>query len=155
MKKFLLSLLRTPVALISYLVIIKDLFTGLAFLLTTPWSLGTQGDMLYVTQPEWVSRGWGLFMVAFSGALLYGMIARARRVVMIGSIALFMLYCYPAILYLIQTHLFVHLPYIIVTTLIYAYLYLAASLDRLWNYFPDLDREWFELSGELDTHDIP
>lgn len=134
--KFVERTLSTRISPLAYLVAALGIVRGLAYTVFQ-CSEGVTNSILFKVGPIIPLGVWGLIVLASSLILMYGMIAKSKRSVMIGSMGMFLTWVLTALTYLINGYIPFLLPTAVLFVFIHGYFFLAASLDRLWDYTPE------------------
>lgn len=135
---FVQRTLTTRVTPLAYLFVLYDFFYGLGLALTT----GTKGagaEVLANIEPLITSEVWGLGLLACCVVVFSGMLTKVPEIVELGAFLGFALWVMATIAYCASGYIWIHAPMALIQTLIFGYLFLAASLDRLWDWTPDYD----------------
>lgn len=132
--------LDTRVTPLAYVFALTGMVWGFAFTFL-PGFPGVSSTVLYQYNALFGVSLWGIFMLGSSISLLYGLFTKKARVVMLSAFLLFLCWTSGAVVYGMAGEWAVRFPLAIINILCYGYYYLAASLDRLWDYSPqDKDR---------------
>lgn len=128
--------LDSRVTPLAYMYAIKTVVTGVSFSLLSGFSEGVQNSILY-KEGALVGVGlWGILMLVGGLGALIGMLSKVSIAVKASALLLFMTWAFAAIEYGLGGYWDWLFPLAVIELLSCGYLYLAASLGRLWDYTP-------------------
>jgi len=135
--RFIRRTLTTRVTPLAYLVAIESMVYGFAFAIAPHFS-GADKTILFKTQGFAGTPVWG-FIILVGGLLtLVGMLLKNKSIIGLGSGAAFMSFFFAAMIYF-QGDLWFQLSIMVIHILMYGYIYLASSMDQLWDFTPNRD----------------
>lgn len=126
--------LRTPVTPLAYLIVANSLLFGVGTIMFD----SSESVRMTVIQKVGIWDGfpvWGWLMVLSSVLLFVGMIDRSVIKTKIGAVLGFFGWTFVFVVYLEFQYLF-QMGLSLMSSLAYGYFFLAASLNRLWDYTP-------------------
>ena len=130
--------LRTPVTPLAYLIIANSLFFGVGTIMFD----SSESVRMTVIQKVGIWEGfpvWGWLMVISSVLLFVGMIDKSVIRTKTGAVLGFFGWMFVFVVYLEFQYWF-QMGLSLMSTMAYAYLFLAVNVGRLWDYTPADDR---------------
>jgi len=127
--------LDTRVTPLAYVFSLTGIIWGTAFTFLSS-DAGVTSTMLYQSGAIVGISLWGISVLVASLLLLYGLLQRSAKLVMLAAFILFFAWSAGAVSYAMAGEWILRFPLAIVNILCYGYYYLAASLNRLWDYTP-------------------
>lgn len=128
--------LDTRVTPLAYLYGIKSVSTGVAYAILSEHSTGVQNTVLYKEGAVVGVSIWGFLILAGGIGLLAGLVSKKPWLVQISAMPMFMAWVFAAIEYGMGGYWLFLFPLAVIELLSCGYLYLSASLGRLWDYTP-------------------
>jgi hypothetical protein len=138
--EFIDRTLDTRVTPLAYVFALTGIVWGFAFTFLSS-DAGVTSTVLFQAGALVGVSLWGISVLVSSLLLLYGLATKSVKIVTFAAFILFIAWSAGAISYGMTGEWILRFPLAIVNILCYGYYYLAASLDRLWDYSPVKDEK--------------
>lgn len=133
MINFIQRTLSTRVTPLAYIYGLQGLVYGASFAFFSQ-APGVQNTILFKNGALVGIIIWGSIALISSSVLILGLISRNKFFTQLGSLGMFMCWVFAAITYANGGYFFLLLPLAFLNMLSYGYLYLASSIDTLWDF---------------------
>jgi hypothetical protein len=135
MRSFIIRTLSYRVTPLAYLVALQGLVYGVSFTFFSS-SPGVTNTILFKNGAVVGVELWGIIALVSSLVLITGLLNKSGLATSLGALGMFLAWVFAAIVYLTGGYYYLLFPLAVVNILAHAYLYIAASMDKLFDRRP-------------------